>query len=404
MVALAYDWCYDQLNYDGNGAARKAATAVNANLWFNWMSTTPAWGASEVYAGYAGANYWGGHILGFGLLGYATFGDNSNAQTILDWVDNQWTVEMGKGFNAPVANTDGSSSPLGIYHAGLPLEWNYGGNHITRLLEYMHAVQTATGSPASQVANYMQLWAEAGLYELKPDRWQVRRDGVWSANVTGPISGNVPMLLAYLLAGTQDGEWMQWMITHFGTPTETGSSPAYINDTGSTFGYLERMLYRRPSNTATNYGLSQPTSWFANDSTGRLFWRSDWSDSASWATFYSSPEYNQESKAMGSIEIAKGGDQLIVNAQNWKGSGDGIGPGTPSCYGDTGACGTNDLTSSLYFDDGGTYMVSGPSYLGGQGVWGRYVAPLYKTGSNYAYAFNNLTSAYDHSYVPATRT
>ena len=107
---------------------------------------------------------------------------------------------------------------------------------------------------------------------------------------------------------------------------------------------------------------------------------------------------------MGSIEIAKGGDQLIVNAQNWKGSGDGIGPGTPSCYGDTGACGTNDLTSSLYFDDGGTYMVSGPSYLGGQGVWGRYVAPLYKTGSNYAYAFNNLTSAYDHSYVPATRT
>src|ERR1017187_7481082 len=62
------------------------------------------------------------------------------------------------------------------------------------------------------------------------------------------------------------------------------------------------------------------------------------------------------------------------------------------------------LASTLYFSDNGEYFPTGPSYYGGQGVWGKYVAPSYKLAADHAYASVDVTNSYDYNYNPTQRS
>jgi hypothetical protein len=402
-LAIAYDWCYDRLS-----PQQKTASAVTANLWFTYVNT-PGSGVYGVTGGVpqgAGAfsNYTGGHIFGMGLMGYATYGDNSNAQTMIDWASNTWNTYMAVAFAAPVAATISWNDPTGIYAAGVPSEYNYGPNHLTRLLEYIWATKTATGSEPTQVADYKTLWANALIYDLQPDNWSVRRDGVWSGNVTGVMSGNEPLLLSYLMSGSTTGAWMQWMFTHFGTPPSELSefAPTMLADSagpssGTGLGSIERLLFYRSAATATDYRSTLPAYTFTNDASPHIYWRSDWTSSAVWLIFHAAQEFNIASDTAGELNITRGTDQLIVNSQNWKGTSGTI--GTPGIFVTNSA-----LASTLYFSDNGEYFPTGPSYYGGQGVWGKYVAPSYKLAADHAYASVDVTNSYDYNYNPTQRS
>ena len=399
-VALVYDWCYGQLS-----GGQKTATAVTADLWYTWMSKS-AFGTTGLLTGGGtggmgpNSNYTGGHILGYGTLGYAIYGDDSNAQTMIDWASTKWNALMPLGFAAPVVGDSAYTvDARGVYNAGTNAEWHYGSGHIPRLLEYALAVQTATGSKASNIDTYMPLWANAFLYDLMPNRWEVRNDGSWSGNVAGVPGGGMALHLSYMLSGTTAGAWMQWAFTHFGTPDPLDSeAPGMLSDASDGLGYIPRLLFYRAAAPSTDYRLTQPTSFYGASCEPNVYWRSDWTDSATWMVFHPSTEYCTGSHWAGGVIVTHGADKLIVNSQYWFGTGVGD-YGTPGI-----AQMPSHMVSTLYFDDGGAYFPSGSNYYGGQGLWGYYVEPLRKVTDAYTYASNNLAEAYDYQHIPASRS
>jgi hypothetical protein len=394
-VGIAYDWCYSGLS-----SAQKSATIVTAHLWFDWVSSH----AFAISGGDAtpNSNYTGGHILGMGIMGYAIYDEDATASALINWASTLWNSAIAQGFSAPVPGNQFSySSPfgVGVFYSGVTTEFNYVAGHIDRLLEYQLAVKTATGSPLpSAVTSAAKAWATGLLYDLKPDRWRTRTNGTYSGNVSGVFNGALPMTLSYVLSGTSEGGWMQWIFQHLGTPTETTYSPGILNATSD--GRLERALFYRPSAPSIDYRATEPTYRFAPGSAFRTFWRSDWTDSSIWFMFHGSAETDGQGYSAGDMELTRGADQLIVNSQNWNGTGDGV-TGSPNIF-------TSGLksgyTSSLYCDSLGAYFpcTSSGSYWGGQGAWGKYTPPLAQKDS-IGYVLADVTNAYDRDYNPTTR-
>src|ERR1035437_6816920 len=390
---LVYDWCVDGLS-----PVQKAATVATAHAWYNWISAN-AFGATSTGSISPQNNYTGGHIVGLGVLGYAIY-DEDGTTTITDWVNSLWQNSIVVGFSAPVPGKQfiyDTPHGVGLYYSGVNPEYNYGPNHISRLLQYQLAVQTATGAIPN--VDYPKLWATALLWDLKPDRWRTRTNGSYSGNVSGVFSGKLPMTLSHVLRGTTEGDWMQWMFTHLGTPTEFTYSPYILNTTDS--GRFERALFYHPTATGTDYRLTQPTYRFAPGSAFRMFWRSDWTDSAVWFMFHGSAEDDGMGYSSGDIELVRGADQLIVNSQNWNGTGDGV-IGSPSIF-------TSGMqpayASTLYCDSGSAYypcVNTTGNVNGGQGPWGKYTAPL-ATRESLGYVLADVTTAYDQPYNATTR-
>jgi hypothetical protein len=394
-VGLAYDWCFSGLS-----TAQKNATIVTAHVWFNWVSVN----AFAISGGDAvpNANYTGGHILGMGIMGYAIYDEDAGASTLVNWASTLWNNAISQGFSAPIVGNQYSyMAPygVGVYYSGVVPEFNYDPSHIVRLMEYQLAVKTATGSAfPTAVTNGAKLFATSLLYDLKPDRWRTRTNGTYSGNVSGVFIGALPLVLSYVLTGDTEGGWMQWMFQHFGTPAETTYSPYILADTSD--GRLDRTLFYRPSASGIDYRTTQPTYRFAPGSSFRTFWRSDWTDLAVWFMFHGSAEDDGQGYSAGDIELTRGPDQLIVNSQNWNGTSDGV-IGSPNIF-TSGA--DSGYTSSLYCDAGGAYFpcTSVGKYWGGQGQWGKYVAPLAQKES-LGYVLADVTNAYDNPYNATTR-
>src|ERR1035437_728384 len=266
-LGIIYDWCFADLS-----SAQKTATVTTAHTWFAWTSAY-AFGTIPGTGEAPNSNYTGGHVLGYGVLGYA-IADEDSGTAILDWVAGLWTSSIASGFSAPVVGKQFGDSPMGtgVFYSGVSTEQNYIPTHIYRLLQYLLAIRTATGAALpTPMVDAAKLWATAELYDLKPDRWRTRMDGNWSGNVGGVFRGNLPMAVACVLGGTTEGQWMQWMFTHFGTPSESTYSPLILNAKDG--GYLDRVLFYRPSATATDYRLSQPPFRFAAGSDFRMYWQ-----------------------------------------------------------------------------------------------------------------------------------
>jgi hypothetical protein len=390
-LGLVYDWCYDQLNYDGNGAARKAATAVTASLWFNWMQSNAWFGPAPT------SNYWAGHILGFGVLGYATQGDNPNAQTLIDWATTQWNTYAVPGLTPAAPGTSTGRLYSGVMpgtHYDAPYTWPW-----TAMYMLTRATAGDTALPNySAVANKM---ARALIYDLKPDRWAIRRDGVQTGSVTGVFSGIGPLALAHFLtqyaANADDslkGGWMQWQFQHFGTaPNGTGN--LLLNNKIAPHNYVERLLFYWPNRQAIDYAQTEPTYFYAPSDQPRIFWRSDWSTAADWLMFNASQHFissgTGDTQIAGELDINRGTDYLIVNGQNWFGSGDG----TSGLSSAGGIYTGNDLASTLYFNDGGLCARGIP---GGQWGGGAYAGdPLNNLTPTYGYARADLTTPYKYN-------
>src|ERR1051326_6692426 len=166
------------------------------------------------------SNYWAGHLLGFSALGYATFGDNPNAQTIIDWAATQWNNYAVPAITPPaVGATTGKlySGVIPATHYDPPYTWPW-----TTLYMVVRSTAGDTSIPGySSMANRM---AKALIYDLKPDRWAIRRDGIQTGGVAGVFAGIAPMVLSHMLSqygATADdalkGGWMQWQFQHLGT-------------------------------------------------------------------------------------------------------------------------------------------------------------------------------------------
>jgi hypothetical protein len=124
-ATLIFDWLYDYAPY----TTAKNALIATVNGWYD------AWSANGYQrTGPGQANYFGGHLLGFGLWGMATYGDNARSPEINTAIRTLWNSQVVPMFVS------------GQFQGGYSIQgFNYGPTHFVRLLEYANVVLTATG-------------------------------------------------------------------------------------------------------------------------------------------------------------------------------------------------------------------------------------------------------------------
>lgn len=388
-VALAYDWFYGLLSQP-----QKDATAVTLNLWYDWMH---AHAFNRVGTSLPGSNYWGGHVLGYGLVGYATVGDNARGQEIIDAVKADFDASMVPCF--------AQGPPAGTCSGGSPSEsWNYGPGHYARLIEYMLARKTAAGDDLFASTDWLQRIGQRAIYDIHPD--------FWSATVTGDMPGlssvwrpeHVLPLTSILPASTEAG-WTQYLYQHLATPGN-GSGGSGLNQQKVTD--ISKLLFYRSSVAAVDYTATQPTAKvFTGD--GAMVYRSDWTSAAQYAMALLQPRSQRgiavhPGKLAGHVDLWRGADYLLINSQQWQGTTGTVG----SPYNFTAQ---SKYANVLYYDDQGQYFYTGAGNSGQQGIGYVAVDPTYKVASTYAYEQNDLSSsggAYDRAVDdgpdPANRT
>jgi hypothetical protein len=356
-LAIAYDWLHDQLT-----AKERAAVTQTLSLWFDWFKR-----AAFENNGPAYGNYFGGHVMGFGLAGFAIEADNPRGPEIVAYIRDLFQTHVAPAF------------ATGGFAGGYPVEGSpYGVNHFQRLLYYMAAVETATGADIISRSGYPQKIARNLLYNLKPNNWQVSDEGDCAGDYAGVLPPSLPIVLSSLLAGTDEGRWMQHL---------------YQNLAAAPYGDLAadsfvRFLFYDRTRPAADYQLTQPT-WFRSPGDQHFYRRSSWHPDAVWTSIAGGTTHwaSHQMRGAGHIAIQRGNDYLLVNSGQWKGSSGVF--GTPQAF---------DLRSwrgnTLFVDDFGDYLFTGGDYLGGQGYWGTSSVLAQDGGTDFGYMKTDLTTAY----------
>jgi hypothetical protein len=389
-VAIAYDWFYGQLS-----APQKAATSATLNLWNAWTQAN-AFATTDPQS-----NYWEGHVTASAASGYATYGDNANAQALINWATNNWNTNFDpKFFNPPSTTAKATDDPSGYFYGGLAiLGYNYGGNDISRHLKYMLLVKTATGTDMLATRDYGRRWATNMIYSLKPDRWHAPPLGQWPGSWYGVMTLSEALMLSYTLDGSTQGGWAQWLYQNIGAYPPDAATFVQPN-------VQDRFMFAKTSRTAIDYRTSQAPYFFSDGGEAQVFWRSDWTDSADYAFVNVADSHYTgiTPKHGGHIDLTRGSDYLLVASGHWKGStGDGTTGSPENGEQDSGK------ESTLYFWDGGTTgggrcFNQDATYDGCQTGFGIYKAPIQKLTTNYAFTQNDFATSYDFFQVPASRT
>lgn len=351
-LALAFDWCYDRLD-----VKTKAETSATLNAWFDWVKVN-AWEKDGPVTG----NYFGGHVLGFGLAGLTTTGDNARGPEI--------TAYIRSLFDANVPPAFASS---GLFAGGYPYEgYVYSANHFMRLFQYVQAVKSATGEDLS--STYAKPIAANLLYALKPNRWRVMDEGDYPGSYSGILSRDFPLFFSQVLAGTQEGAELQWLYDHLASAPDSSWSQPLSPMTQFMDGGV------RPS---SDYRLTRPLS-FHSPGDDHLFTRTSWADDAVWASFMggSLSTGGHQLHSAGHIAIQRGDDYLLVNAGQWKGP-DGWG-GDPQAD-DNQSWRANTLWYPTTWTGG---------YTGGQGYWGVNHVLAVESSPTFAYMKADVSSPY----------
>lgn len=391
-LALAYDWFYPDLS-----AAQRNATIVTLNRWAYFIANAGP-GVVNAYTD-PRSNYYFNHLTFLEMIGYGTFGDNSEAQSWLDQVASNYTTNFVIGFAAPSTVTKTSEDFTGFYYTGMPNSGLlYGGNDISRISKFYDMIKSATNAQAANAIVYQKIFANLLIYLQKPDRYHTITNGQWNGAWYGIMPLSEALLLTHTLVGTTEGQWIQWLYLHEGARP----SGADLQSLPESF---DLVMFEDVTRTQTDYGLTQPVYINATGGEGWIIWRSDWTDASEWAAFSTTGGHYSGSfpKHAGHIELTRGTDNLLLTASYTHGTDDGT-SGDPS-LGYT----TAPYTNTMNYWDGGQSPGPGrcysypngylqnDTYFGCQLGQGKYIAPTAKLASTYAYAVTgNLATAYDY--------
>lgn len=358
-LALAYDWFYPALD-----PATKTATITTLNAYYDWAKANafdfqPACNPL--------GNYCGGHLLGFGLAGIATTGDNPRASEISTFISNLWTANLVPAF------TTG-----GLFQGGYPYEgYTYGINHFVRLLQYADAVKTSGGGDLESAL--IAPISHSLAYSEKPNRWQFPDEADYAGNCVGIPDPTILFMLATMGPSVPDAAYAQWIYTHLAS-----------NPCGQVASAGGRFQWFTATATATNPN-TLPLAWYS-PSDEHLFTRSDWTDNAIWTSFrmLNAAPATHQLRGAGNIEIQRGSDYLLVNGGQWKGS-TGV-TGDPQAFDDASWRANTAAIATTWSS----------AYTGGQGWWGTNHTLTQTVTSTYADICADLSSAYAASSGSAT--
>lgn len=422
VVAIIYDWCYDELS-----ATRKAALINMMNDWFAYMRVPYNVYQNDVNPT---GNYYFGNVICTAYMGHATKGDNAMAQQMIDYARQRVLgTQSGSLLPADLANnflketytgnvpSYCSASYLGpnTYKAapqkdGIPVQgWAYTGGTIERLIDYCFLVKSATGENiADSLMPYFSKVSEAFAHSLTPNRFQVDNSNDWGSFLGNILSYSLPLRLAAVTEGSAQGAFAQYFHINWIEPVTLTATWNH----GYPEMYWEKMLYRKPSRPANPFNYSpyypKPTlnvlnAVPVNQGLPKYYMRKDWTKQATWcalnmsAAFYDDHDHDNA----GHFQIVRGdshdGDDLLLVGQNEVGNQgsfglNGIEGGT--CY-----HGASSLSNTLYFDDYNVY--SSPdgtgSHKGGQTGYGYDDLTHQEQNDTFTFVRACLTSSYQRN-------
>ena len=371
-LAIAYDWIYPEL-----GDSRRAATVRTVNAYYEWFLN-----GNNVFErdGPAHSNYFGGHVLGFGAMGYATVGDNPRAPEIIAKVRSLFDS------NVPASFATGPSN------GGFPVEgYVYGTNNFVRLFEYIRMVQTATGEVIGNTGAWANQILTTMLHALKPNLWQLVDEGDYTGDTVGFLNENQLQVFAALADDATTKGHARWLLANHGTPAQ-GQLPSRS--------VLLRVLFPA-TNAPIDYRGALPTHHHANGA-ALLLMRSGWEPTAVWASFNANIKRwtGHVGRQAAHFTIQRGSDNLLVNGHQWKQqkvfqSSALVGYQGPGYIGNTWVNPTSAWTNTLFADDGpGGYLFDGATYAGGQGGFSENQPYLFSQRRDSTYVKSDVTRAY----------
>lgn len=419
VIAIIFDWCYDQL-----GATRKAQLVSLMNAYFDDLRAN-AYQAND----HADGNYFGGHLAAAAFMGYASYGDNSRAQEMIDYArlrfdgtpsnlvdpsnvpETNFAQLFEGGYKPDIAlGWNGPNITTAPFKGGFDFQgWAYGTGNYVRIIDYLLVVKSATGEDlVAQHSSWFSQILRAQKHALLPNHFEIDPMGDWGGNFGDVIIRSLPIRIAYVLAGTPDGPGAQ----HFASAEIAAHSPypdfydsvyqKYFQPSPWENFYFTDMT--RPSEELTlppyytGFGPAYPQAGQINGALPYFIMRSDWGTNATWASLSMGAAYydDHQHHDAGSFSIKHGNDYLLIDASNWKGDAGSIGIVGSSTEADATAA-----ANTLWLNDFGDFQNDYYLYSGGQGFWGKDEIVADEQNDTYSYVRGDLSTAYNRSADPA---
>ncbi len=422
-LAFIYDFCYDQLS-----AALKAQMVTLMNAYFDDLSVNGY--QAQNYSAAADGNYFGGHLYGVALMGYASAGDNPRAQEMIEWArirfdglrgptlsDGQipaaWRAQVFDGGMRPAVALDFNGPPItgNPFKGGFDFQaWSYGSEELGRMMDYMLIVKSATGEDIlTPHIDWFSQILRAEKHALFPNRFLIDPTGDWGGYQGAVISRELPTRLAFVLAGSADGPGAQHFVdSEIAASTipavEVYPAPEWVDLFFKASSRPSSELLLPPFYTgfapAYPQGATSPAG--TNGAIPYFIMRSDWSNSATWASVQMGSQWwdDHQHFAAGHMIIARGSDYLLVSATDWKTE---IGQDGKPAYGRSGVLGTSleyqesSLNNTLYFDDFGDFQSANQIASGGQFAVGIDQVVADELNKDLSYVRSDLSTAYNRA-------
>ena len=406
--ALGFDWIYDQLN-----ATQKLNYARELEGCWTWLQASGfEWNCSSGCPTAYG-NYYGAHIMGYGLAAIALEGDDNGAPAILASVLNSLNTYFVPALTPGPTIVGPPLIGPGGFEGGYGVEgYNYGGSVFLRYIQFFQGMKTSGKADLfTQYLPWMKQIAKNSVYEARPDLWSITDEGEWSGPNVHVYYRFFPCDLGAILTGTTEGGWMTYLCQNLDPNYGySGVSPA--------FGIVSNFdqFFYHPVSPGTNYN-TLPLNFFSPGDNHSIV-RSNWTTSAVHTTVNGTTQHfaDHQSNIAGHISIQRGSDYMLINAGMWAGQNGAVSletgtwPQTDNPY-------SNWDRNTLFYWDGGASEGRNPAnsscleqtyqYAGCQGFWGALnplIPPKHKEGIGWTFQEANLTRAYGNNYGLTTIT
>ena len=425
-LALIYDYCYDQL-----GAPLKSQMVTLMNQYFDDVRVNGY--QAQQYSNAADGNYFGGHLYGMALMGYASVGDNARAQEMIDWarirfdgtpgtvppasVPGAWRTQCFDGGMRPAVSFDMNAPNItgSPFKGGFDFQaWSYGSEEYNRMIDYMLTVKSATGEDiVTPHIDWFSQILRAEKQALFPNRFMIDPTGDWGGIQGALISRGLPKRLAFVLAGTPDGPGAQHFAESGIAPSTIPGTQVYPAEEWAEFFFgdssrLSTELVLPPYYTgfAPNYPQGAHSPGGTNGAIPYFIMRSDGTSTATWASIVMGSQWwdDHQHYTAGHLIMARGSDYLLVSATDWKWELDGS---NNPIYGRSGVFGASieylesSLNNTLYFDDFGDFQGMDEQRSGGQSSAGIDEVVADELNQDFSYVRSDLSTAYNRAGDPA---
>ena len=424
VLAFIYDYCYDQLN-----ASLKSQMVALMNDYYDDLSVNGY--QAQNYSWAADGNFFGGHLYGVALMGYASFGDNPRAQEMIEWarirfdgtrgptvipskIPQAWRTQSFEGGQFPAVALD-FNGPANItgnpFKGGFDFQaWSYGSEEYSRMIDYMLTVKSATGEDimTPRIGWFSQI-LRAEKHALFPNRFMIDPTGDWGGFQGAIILKVLPIRLAFILAGTPDGPAAQSFAYSEIAPSTIANAEVFSTPEWADFFFgnpsrpsAELVLPPYYTGFSPNYPQGATSPAGTNGAIPYFIMRSDWRPNATWASIKMGSQWwdDHQHYDAGHLIIAHGSDYLLVSATDWKFELDAS--GNP-IYGRSGILGESlealqsSLNNTLYFDDFGDFQGTDDRGSGGQSAVGIDQVVADELNQDFSYVRSDLSTAYNRA-------